>query len=180
METAMNRPQHEGVNFFVGTEIEHSPALGRTTLFVVGLQNTEDILWQIGEADSRSKNKITHVYFGANQSFPRLDFSDPAWRDWEVMIQSLLDRGYWCTLDLDVTCVEGLAETGLTESSRFIPMVSVKLPYIKLLGYNAVIKLDDRDFESSNPGVWCHHLHDLMDRSKFTAWDQYRDDKILK
>jgi hypothetical protein len=34
----MNRPEHENVNFFVGTEVEHTPAFGRRTLFVVGWQ----------------------------------------------------------------------------------------------------------------------------------------------
>ena len=59
-------------------------------------------------------------------------------------------------------------------------MISVKLPYIALLGYNAVIKLDDRDFAATNPGVWCHELHDLMSRDRFTSWDQYSQDEITK
>lgn len=177
----MDRPGHNTATFFVGTEIEHSPMLGRRTLFVVGTQEVAQILWQIGEADKRSREPITHVYFGANQSFPCLSANDSEnWHQWENMIQSLLDRGYWCSLDLDVSCVAGLAETGLTESACFVPMVSVKLPYIKLLGYNAVIKLDDVDFNATNPGVWCHNLHDLMNRDHFTAWDQYRSDEIVR
>ena len=58
-------------------------------------------------------------------------------------------------------------------------MISVKLPYIQQLGYNAIIKLDDKDFKASNPGVWCHSLHDLMDREKFTDWSKYSLDKPL-
>ena len=176
----MNRPGHTDVDFFVGDEIEHSPVRGHRTLFVVGIQDPDVIAWQIGEHDRASGNPITHVYFGANQSFPQLAFADTEWSRWESMIESMLQRGYWCTLDLDVACVEGLAETGLTESPRFIPMISVKLPYIGLLGYNAVIKLDDRDFAATNPGVWCHELHDLMDRRRFTSWDQYRSDRVVK
>lgn len=176
----MNRDGHNSVEFFVGDEIEHSPVTGHRTLFVIGLHDPETIAWQIGEADRSSKRPITHVYFGANQSFPRLEFADQAWGQWEAMIQDLLARGYWCTLDLDVACVEGLAETGLTELPGFIPMVSVKLPYISLLGYNAVIKLDDRDFAATNPGVWCHELHTLMDRRHFTSWDRYKSDQVLK
>ena len=34
----------EGVNFFVGTEVEHTPQFGKKTLFVVGLQNYEEII----------------------------------------------------------------------------------------------------------------------------------------
>lgn len=177
----MDRPGHDRANFFIGREIERSPVIGHRTMFVVGVQDLEQILWQIGEADRRSRDPITHVYFGANQSFPRVVINDSdTWIAWERMIQPVLDRGYWCTLDLDVSCAEGLCESALTENARFIPMISVKLPYIRLLGYNATIKLDDRDFDSTNPGVWCHSLHDLMDRSAFTSWDQYKSDEVLK
>jgi hypothetical protein len=102
------------------------------------------------------------------------------WSAWERMIQHWLDRGYWCTLDLDSAAVEGLCEGGLCDQAQFIPMISVKLPYIKLLGYNATIKLDDKDFRATNPGVWCHSLHDLLDRKTFTSWDQYTKDEVIK
>lgn len=177
----MNRSGHDTAQFFVGEEIEASPAKGQRTLFVVGLQPTEQILWQIGEIDRRSKSPITHVYFGANQSFPNPDFHNAElWEQWEAMIHTLLYHGYWCTLDLDVSSVPALCEGGLVEHSQFIPMISVKLPYINLLGYNATIKLDDRDFKSTNPGVWCHSLHDLMNRQNFTSWDQYTKDEVIK
>jgi hypothetical protein len=177
----MNRQGHNNVDFFVGEEIEHTPALGKPTLFVVGLQPVEQIFWQIDQVNSRSIMPITHVYFGANQSFPNPAVNDAeTWNPWEVMIQAVLDRGYWCTLDLDVSAVSGLTEGGLTENAQFIPMISVKLPYTKLLGYNATIKLDDHDFKATNPGVWCHSLHDLMHRQHFTSWDQYTADKVIK
>ena len=56
----------------------------------------------------------------------------------------------------------------------------VVVPYVKQWGYNAMIKIDDKDFKASNPGVWCHSLHDLMDREKFTDWGKYGLDKVLK
>jgi hypothetical protein len=34
----MNRDGHNDVNFFVGTEVERTPAFGKRTLFVVGWQ----------------------------------------------------------------------------------------------------------------------------------------------
>lgn len=177
----MNRPGHEDQNFFVGTEVEQSPAHGHRTLFVVGLQTHETIDWKRGETDARSKLPITHIYFGANQSFPNPAVNNgETWNAWELMIQKWLDRGYWCTLDLDVSAVEGLCEGGLCENAQFIPMISVKMPYAKLLGYNTTVKIDDKDFRATNPGVWCHSLHDLMDRKKFTAWDQYTKDEVIK
>jgi hypothetical protein len=83
-------------------------------------------------------------------------------------------------LDLDVSAAQGLCEGSLIEHSLFIPMISVKLPYAKLLGYNTTIKIDDRDFAATNPGVWCHSLHDLMDRNCFTSWDLYIKDEVIK
>ena len=90
------------------------------------------------------------------------------------------DDDFWCTLDLDLAQVEGLLESGLVEKRQFIPQISVKLPYLQQLGYNATIKIDDKDFKATNPGVWCHNLHDLLDRNKFTSWDQYGKDEIIK
>jgi hypothetical protein len=167
----MNREGHENATFFYGTEVEHTPALGKKTLFVVGVQTTDDIAAHIQGCE--------HIYFGANQSFPNYDTDARGWLDWENMIQPFLKAGYLCTLDTDVKCVEGLLETGLTEHHHFIPMISVKLPYIKLLGYNATLKLDDKDFAATNPGVWCHSIHDLQNRDHFTDWSKYTKDEIL-
>lgn len=169
----MNRDGHENVNFFTGIEVEHTPAYGMETLFVVGVQ-------PISEITPRLKTPGQHIYFGANQSFPNLHVNDGGeWAKWETMIYHYLDMGYWCTLDVDISCVEGLCESGLCEYNRFIPMISAKLPYIRQLGYNATLKLDDKDFEATNPGVWCHNLHRLQSRSTFTDWSKYTKDAPL-
>jgi hypothetical protein len=167
----MNREGHENAAFFTGTEVEHTPAFGKKTLFVVGVQTSDDIAAHIQGCE--------HIYFGANQSLPNYDTDARGWLDWENMIQPFLKTGYLCTLDIDVKCVEGLLETGLTEHHNFIPMISVKLPYIKLLGYNATLKLDDQDFAATNPGVWCHSIHDLQNRDHFTDWSKYTKDEVL-
>ena len=167
----MNREGHDNVSFFYGTEVEHTPAYGKKTLFVVGVQTTDDI--------SAHLQGCEHIYFGANQSFPNYDTDARGWLDWENMIQPFLALGYLCTLDIDIRSVEGLLESGLTEHHNFIPMISVKLPYIQQLGYNAVLKLDDRDFAATNPGVWCHSIHDLQNRDRFTDWSKYTKDQVL-
>jgi len=171
----MNRQGHNNTKLFVGAEVEHTPAYGQKTLFVVGVQD-QDLIEAAAIA-----HKCTHIYFGANQSFPsgRSDRTD--WTRWENMIFPFLSRGYWCTLDIDVCEVEGLTETGLIEHNKFIPMISVKMPYIQQLGYNAIIKLDDKDFAASNPGVWCHSVHKLMDRENcFTDWSKYTNDEVIR
>ena len=174
----MNRDPEIGSKFFVGTEVEHTPAYGKKTLFVVGVQAVSDI--QDWLDDLSSYEPIEHIYFGANQSFPKLQFNDAeGWSAWENMITPFLEQGYHCTLDIDVSCVEGLCESGLVEHFLFIPMISVKVPYIDLLGYNATIKIDDKGFCATNPGVWCHSVHDLKNRQVFTDWSKYSKDQEL-
>lgn len=170
----MNRAQHTNTRLFVGVEVEYTPAFGKNTLFVVGVQPIEDI-----EQALESYPQIEHIYFGANQSFPKLNNKN-TWTVWENMIHVFLGRGYWCTLDIDVAQAEGILESGLVEHYHFIPMLSVKLPYIQQLGYNATIKLDDKDFAATNPGVWCHSVHNLMYRKEcFTDWSKYKQDVTI-
>jgi hypothetical protein len=175
----MKRDYTDGVakdiTFFTGIEIEKTPAYGMKTLFVVGVHDDQII------TTMAQNNDCTHIYFGANQSFKTEGTNDAQnWRMWEDMIYVCLEQGYWCTLDLDVSEVEGLLESGLVEKRQFIPQISVKLPYLQQLGYNATIKIDDKDFKATNPGVWCHNLHDLLGRDRFTSWDQYGKDEIIK
>jgi hypothetical protein len=72
------------------------------------------------------EHKCTHIYFGANQSFPKLEVNDAEqWRLWENMIYVCLDADddFWCTLDFDLAQVEGLLESGLVEKRQFIPQI---------------------------------------------------------
>lgn len=170
----MDRPGHHNINLFVGTEVEHTPAFGKKTLFVVGIQDIELI-----EA-AYIAHRCEHIYFGANQSFPELETNNSQWHDWDEMIFYFLKKDYLCTLDIDVNCVEGLLESGLTEHYNFIPMISIKVPYIQQLGYNATIKIDDKDFRATNPGVWCHSIHSLQSRDQYTDWSKYTKDEIIK
>ena len=167
----MNRTGHDNTDFFVGTEVERTPAYGMQTLFVVGTHPVESI-----EVLCTSLN-CEHIFFGANHSFNPKSFDD--WDAWEAMIIHFLNKDYLCTLDIPISYAEQFLEGPLTESDSFIPQIRVPLPYIKQWNYNTMIKLDDRDFAATNPGVWCHSLHDLMDRSAYTDWRDYKGDKTL-
>ena len=170
----MNRDGHNEVSFFIGTEIEHTPAFGQKTLFVVGIQDSQIIRQEL------ANNDCTHIYFGANQSFPLSRMDADEWQDWEMMIVDCLEHDILCTLDFDSSRVEDILETMLVEFHNFIPVISVKLPYIRQLGYNATLKLDDKDFKATNPGVWCHPLHNLQRRTVFTDWSKYTQDEVIK
>lgn len=169
----MQRPYQTSVQtdvqFFVGTEVEHTPLVGQKTLFVVGVQPVADILYQA------QANNVSAIYLGANQSFD----ADPT-KAWHEMIWSLLtNKQYWVTLDFDVRFAEWVAEGGYCEHNRFVPMISVKIPYIGLFNYNTTVKIDDKDFDKSNPGVWCHRLVELMQPSRFTDWTRYKQDRAI-
>ena len=175
MKREYNQGTAEAITFFTGVEIEHTPAYGMKTLFVVGVHDDQII------TNLARNNDCKHIYFGANQSFGTNGVNDvDTWRPWEDMITACLDQDFWCTLDFDVSETEGVLESPLVEHRRFIPQISVKLPYISQLGYNATLKIDDKDFAATNPGVWCHNLQDLLKRDRFTEWDQYGKDEIIK
>jgi hypothetical protein len=157
------------VQFFIGKEIEHTPAFGKLTLFVTGIHPVEDIASNLNGAE--------HIFFGANHSFnPQ---TPEEWDKWQNMIQFFLDKDYLCSLDIPLSAVEEFNDGGLNESDNFIPQIRVPIPYIKLWNYNTMLKIDDKDFKATNPGVWSHSLHKLMDRDNFTSWDKYKEDKIL-
>jgi hypothetical protein len=175
----MNREGHENVSFFVGTEVERTPAFGKKTLFVVGVQPIKDIDYQItelGEWLDKSKH-IEHIFFGANHSFHPKNALE--WQRWEAMITPFLESGILCTLDIPITHVEEFNDNGFCEFNNFIPQIRVSVPFTKLWNYNTMLKIDDKDFNATNPGVWCHSLHSLMSRETFTSWDDYKEDSTL-
>jgi hypothetical protein len=158
------------VQFFIGKEIEHTPAFGKMTLFVTGIHSTDEIALNLNGAE--------HIFFGANHSFHPINNLE--WQRWETMIEFFLDKGYLCSLDIPLSVSEEFLENGLNDRYNFIPQIRVPLPYIKLWNYNTMIKIDDKNFNATNPGVWSHSLHTLMDRKNFTDWNQYKNDKVIK
>ena len=164
----------DDITFFTGVEIEHTPAYGMQTLFVTGIQPVEAINGVL------ANQEVRHIFFGANHSFNPV-FNDYAgWKAWEDMITYFLDEGYWCSLDIPLSAVEEFNDGGLNDYNQFIPQIRVPIPYIKLWNYNTMLKVDDKGFKATNPGVWCHSLHALLDRNKFTSWDRYGNDEVIK
>ena len=162
--------QADNIIFFTGVEIEHTPAYGKKTLFVNGVQLIEDIALNLQGCE--------HIFFGANHSFNPQSYEEH--KAWENMILFFLEKEYLCSLDIPINQVEEFHESGYCEYNNFIPQIRVPIPYVKLWNYNTMLKIDDKDFKATNPGVWSHSLHTLMDRSKFTDWNQYKNDEIVK
>jgi hypothetical protein len=174
MEREYQAGTKNDVTIFTGIEIEHTPAYGKTTLFVVGIHSSDEL------TSIAIKNNCDHIYIGANHSYTPTDYDEVI--RWEGMIMDLLKKEFWITLDIDYNSYEWSEDmmVDLCCYDKFIPMISVKLPYITNLNYNTCVKIDDSDFKATNPGVWVHHLHDLMDRKKFTDWSKYGKDEIIR
>jgi len=167
----MNRDGHEAVKFFYGTEVEHTPAFGKRTLFVVGVQPVEDI--------EKAYKDCEHIFFGANHSYDPPKDSIEEYGEWEHMIKYFLKQGILCTLDVPYSQLEEIHEDGYDEYNNFIAQLRISIPYVSLYNYNTMVKIDDKDFDATNPGVWTHSLHKLMDRDVFTPWSAYKDDAVL-
>jgi hypothetical protein len=172
MKRDYNTGTKDQVTFFTGVEVEKTPAFGLKTLFVTGVQPCDIIQKHYDE------EQCEHIFFGANHSFEPLNEQD--WTAWENMIKAFLTAGKLCSLDIPISYAEDFLESGLTEYENFIPQLRVPLPYVKQWNYNTMLKIDDKDFKATNPGVWCHSLHDLLDREKFTDWTKYGLDKVIK
>lgn len=169
---AIDTVARKSATYFVGTEVENTVMRGQKTLFVVGIKPVKDI---IAHAD---KHKIKHIYLGTSQSFTPVNVAD--WDEWDALVMGLLKLDLHVTLDFDVQHVNNLQEYGWCENNKFIPMISVKIPYIRQLNYNATVKLDDVTWGYSNPGVWCHPLNELLTKSSYTGWHEYVGDTPIK
>lgn len=170
-----NYADHEATNivFFTGKEIEHTPAYGMDTLFIVGIHSIEVI-----EKHLKLYPNIQHIFFGANHSFDPQTSEEH--HEWDDMISYFLNENMLCSLDIPISQVENFHEYSFCEFNNFIPQIRVPIPFVKLWNYNTMIKIDDKDFNHSNPGVWTHSLHKLMDRECFTSWKEYSLDKVIE
>ena len=169
---ALNTEERQNIVYFTGYEVEHTVCHGMFTLFVVGTPELEEIL-----AEAR-KHNVQQIYFGTSQSF---NPTDDDWNKWDKVITGCLKENFWVTLDFDVSYANHpwFHDSGWCEFDRFVPMISVKIPYIKLFNYNTTVKIDDKTWGYSNPGVWTHQLNELMMKEKYTYWDQYTEDTTI-
>ncbi len=171
--------------FFTGVEVEHTVAYGLDTLFIVGTPSIDEINNEIHRVSSepystlynnRKPFNLKHLYFGTSQSYKHID-AVTAERFKNLINYYLTQTDYWVTLDFDVADIVRVQEAGFCEHNRFIPMISVKIPDIRLLNYHATLKLDDTMWGHSNPGVWTHHLQSLLSKVVYTDWSAYKGDK---
>ena len=158
----------QAVTYFVGTEVEHTRMLGQKTLFVVGVRPNLEILEQA------TYFNINHIYLGTSQSFTPETLED--WMKWVEMIDRLLNQQFVVTLDFDVKYATDMMSYEFISHENFIPMISVKLPYINRWNKDATLKIDDTTWGATNSGVWCHSLNELKADRVYSDWSVYKGD----
>lgn len=164
----MIRLGHDNADFFIGSEVEHTPAFSKKTLFVIGNQSIDDIIALAKE------HNVAHVFLTANQSF---DIGI----DYNITATALLSAGYMVTIDYPVQFHDELLSSlnsSIWQNRKFIPLVSCKISDIDKCGNNLTVKIDDT-FNGSNGGVWCWDKQALLDNNRFTDWNNYAGDEVI-
>jgi len=189
-------------DYFIGKEVESSPAHGLQTLFVK-TETSMDPSTIIATANIKA---CDHIYLGAGQSFMTntlygshyvpIAESDSQGRTLQILqdgngrfkhldsfpmgIHWLLETTrHWVTLDFDIMYLDLVASWNLFKYERFIPMISVKIPNLHKLSEQTILKLDDNiNFNgATNTGVWCHKLQPFAKRKGLTKWSEYAGDQ---
>jgi hypothetical protein len=159
----------EDVNVFSGIEIEHTPAYGKQTLFLARNDLTFDQILSLCVASNAEA-----VYFGANRTYMHNHAMQLA------QIHQLLDRGYWVTVDYPFELHQLVAKKFSTcwRKDRFIPFCSIIFPHTEE-DDNLCFKVDDVDFNKTNPGVWSMTMKNFKQQAGFTKWDEYKQDEPI-
>lgn len=147
-------------DFFVGREVEHTSAYGLKTLFCHGCLDIKDILDKIYEMGNRD-GFPDHVYLNHNHT---------VLLDGIEKIKTLIFHGFYVTYEAQ--CVDDLLDY---QDGWLTHLLSVKIPRANRVGL--AIKIDDLDFNATNPGVWTVYPEQLKDH--FTPWSAYEGDEIL-
>lgn len=154
---------------FVGKEIEHTPAFGKTTLFLATNQLTTEQILQLAE-----QNDCQAVYYGANRMY-RHNI------DQTFQMEKLIDADLFVTVDYPYEIHRAVKQkfSKIWNNPKFIPFCSIIFEGVED-NSNLSFKIDDVDFNSTNSAVWSSTMSKYMLLAGTTKWDEYKQDKILE
>ena len=170
MDRIYKTGKSDSVGVFSGLEVEHTPAFGKQTLF---LARNDLVFDEIEELANTVKAEA--IYFGANRTFM------PHIVTQLTQMMKLLDKGYWVTIDYPHAIHDEVKKnfSSVWTHEKFIPFCSVIFP--KSEGDdNLCIKVDDVDFDMTNPGVWTMTMDHFKQSAGFTSWDEYKKDQPIE
>ena len=160
----------DNVKVFSGLEVEHTPAFGKQTLFLARNDLTyEQIKELCVKVDAEA------VYYGANRTYMHNHGMQIA------QMKRFLEDGYYVTVDYDYRIHEQVKEKFemLWKNEKFIPFCSVIFPNSED-DDQLCIKIDDVDFNKTNPGVWTMTMDHFKQTAGFTSWEQYKQDEPIQ
>lgn len=158
------------VKTFIGTEIEHTPAYGLRTLFLARNDLTTDEILELCVM-----NECEAIYYGANRKYMHNHALQLA------QIHKFLADGYYVTVDYQYEIHKAVKQKFSTVWShpKFIPFCSIIFPNSEE-DTQLCFKIDDVDFNKTNPGVWSSTMKKFKEQSGFTGWDEYKSDEPLQ
>lgn len=159
---------------FIGKEVESSAAYDKQTLFIVPFYYKN---WEIIEIINSNLSDVSHVYLNANHSDIIDSVLSGSYDDVLNHIESV-DSIKYVTIEVFSWDPEYLML--LTRFPKLLFNISIKIPNTNVNKSRIAIKIDDFTFRASNPGVWTSKVSDLIWSMKFTNWDAYTQDKIIK
>jgi hypothetical protein len=162
--------KNDEVKTFVGMEIEHTTAYGKKTLFLATNEMTTEEIEIMAV-----QNNCEAIYYGANRKYMHnhgLQLSQ---------IMKLLQKGFYVTVDYPFSLHEQVKEKfkSVWKNEKFIPFCSIIFPNSED-DDQLCIKIDDVDFNKTNPGVWSMSMNHLKQTAGFTSWNEYKKDEPVK
>ncbi len=158
------------IKVFSGLEIEHTPAYGKQTLFLATNELTFDEIHEMAVQVSAEA-----IYYGANRTFMHNHGTQIA------QMMKFLDIGYYVTIDYQYNLHNEVKKrfSSIWNKEKFIPFCSIIFEN-SAEDNNLCIKVDDIDFNKTNPGVWTMSMNKFKQTSGYTKWDEYKKDKPIE
>ena len=158
------------VKVFSGLEVEHTPALGKQTLFLATNELTFEQILEMAK-----KVNAEAIYYGANRTFMVNHGLQLA------QMQKFLDLGYYVTIDYQYAIHKEVKQRFATvwNRERFIPFCSIVFEDTGN-DNNLCFKIDDVDFNATNSGVWTMSMNKFKQTSGYTKWEEYKKDKPME
>jgi hypothetical protein len=93
----------------------------------------------------------------------------------------ILEKGYFVTIDYPYHLHDEVKKrfSLIWKKEKFIPFCSVIFQNSEE-DDNLCIKIDDIDFNKTNPGVWTMSMDHFKQTSGFTSWKDYKQDEPIQ
>ena len=170
MEREYKTGLKDDVKVFSGLEVEHTPAYGLQTLFLARNDLTFD---QIQECAVMTSAEA--IYYGANRSYMHNHYQQV------LQVIKFIEHGYYVTVDYPFELHQLVSQKyALTwKHPKFIPFCSIIMPDSEE-DTSLCFKIDDIEFNKTNPGVWTMSMKDFKSKAGYTKWDNYKKDEPIE